>query len=309
MHGRSRRTPSCRGCSESVPSSSPGPRSTRRSSRPRSTTAATPGGRSNTARTARAGASWTPIAARLTRPERGACAVLPERGDHALAERRQRLGRGEVGEPGVDALDALFGETAEAVDQLGRGTDDRPDAAEPTGRQRGDIVAVVTRIDEGDHLLHRHTGVADLRPQLLEVDARAGLHIAPVGEVTHERQRLWPRAADDYRDPAERRRLLAGALHVVEIAVIVDDLARPQRTQDLEGLAQPLHPVARLERADAELRKLLGPRAPPDAELEAAAGCVVDRHRLTSEDGRVPERVAQHERADPNALGMRRDPC
>src|SRR5207247_434560 len=177
MHGRSRRTPSCRGCSESVPSSSPGPRSTRGSSRPRSTTAATPGGRSSTTRTARAGASWTPIAARLTRPERGSeggCAVLAR--------------------------------------------------------------SLRSRAERGDHAL------ADLRPQLLEVDARAGLHIAPVGEVTDERQRLWPRAADDDRDPAQRRRLLAGALHVVESAVVVDDLARPQRTQDLEGLAQPLHP-------------------------------------------------------------------
>ena len=78
--------------------------------------------------------------------------------------------------------------------------------------------------------------------------------------------------------------------------------ARPRASRGVDRRARGL------DRADTERRELLAHRTPSDAELEAAAGRVVDRHRLTREHGRVAERVAEHERSDPQSLGVRGEP-
>ncbi len=73
--------------------------------------------------------------------------------------------------------------------------------------------------------------------------------------------------------------------------------------QDLEGLRQPRDAVARFARADTEHLELFGHRAPADAELESPTRQMVERGDLTGEDGRVPERVAQHEVSHTKRLG------
>src|SRR6185369_16112032 len=81
--------------------------------------------------------------------------------------------------------------------------------------------------------------------------------------------------------------LLPGVVQLVVAPVVVDDLTGPQGAHDLERLAESIDAHKRLDRTDTERRELLAYRTPSDAELEAAAGRVVDRHRLTRQHGRV----------------------
>ena len=96
-----------------------------------------------------------------------------------------------------------------------------------------------------------------------------------------------PMPADQDRyATADRARLLPSVVQLVIAPVVVDDLTGPQGAHDLERLAQSIDAHTRLDRADTERRELLAHRTPSDAELEAAAGRVVDRHRLTRQHGR-----------------------
>ena len=82
---------------------------------------------------------------------------------------------------------------------------------------------------------------------------------------------------------------LLGAVEREVLAVVVDDLAGPQASQDLQGLGQPAHPHGGLRGADPEDLELDGHRAPPDPELEPAVRGVVERRRLPGEHRRVAE--------------------
>ncbi len=72
----------------------------------------------------------------------------------------------------------------------------------------------------------------------------------------------------------------------------------------------PASPAAARTRARGSRRpgpeggELLGHRTPADAEVEAPAGRVVDGHGLAGQDGRVPEGIAEDERADAQPLGV-----
>ena len=231
-----------------------------------------------------------------------------ERRDHVLAEVGERVRRREVAEPRVDALDApsasaRSGRPARApVPMTG------PGPTEAAGRERGDRLAVA---------------VAATRATICWIDTRASPTCGRSSSILsrwptctfHQSAKSRTRASVFGPMPpitigiaAERARLLPRAVQLVVAAVVVDDLAGPQGPHDFQRLAQPIDAVARLDRTDAEGRELLGHRAPADAELEAAAGGVVDRHRLAGEHRRMAERVAEHERADPQALGVRGEP-
>src|SRR5262245_16764678 len=119
-------------------------------------------------------------------------------------------------------------------------------------------------------------------PQFFDAVELADVHVPPVGELAHERERLGPDAADQDRDAVNWFRCLLRVLEVVELAVVVDGLAGPERAHDFEGFPQPLDAVTRLGRTDTEGRELLDHGSPPDTEVEATAGCVIDRHRLSS---------------------------
>ena len=96
----------------------------------------------------------------------------------------------------------------------------------------------------------------------------------------------------------------------LEVLALVGDLrarvAGPEQLEYLESLAQAVDssPVD----LDAERVELAGYRARSDAELDAPAGRVIKADDLTGEHGRVPEGIAQHEVANAQARGVRRDP-
>src|SRR5215472_13037829 len=175
-----------------------------------------------------------------------------QRRDDLLAEPGERLRGREVAEPGVDPLDALLGEAPVVIHQLGTGSDHRAGVAEAPRGQRGYGLAVAASFDEGHHLLDGHPGIPDPGPEIIDLAQVTDVDVPPVGEVPYERQRPGPRAADDDRDAAERERSLPGVPQLVVAALVVDGLARPERTQHLQRLPQPLDTLARLGRAHAE---------------------------------------------------------
>ena len=107
---------------------------------------------------------------------------------------------------------------------------------------------------------------------------------------------------------ARRGGALLALREVVELPFEVDRLARPERGHHVEGLAEALHPHPRLGLADAEPVELLGHGPPADPEFESAARGMVEGHRLLGQDGWMPERVAQHEVAERERLGVGSQP-
>src|SRR5581483_5182159 len=104
-----------------------------------------------------------------------------------------------------------------------------------------------------------------------------------------------------------RLRVRDRVLHPVVAAVEVRPLLGPERLDDPQRLAQPADAVVETLEA-VHLVLDLGPRR-ADAELEAAARKVVDRHRLLGEQRRVAVRVAGDQASDahaPGRLGHRR---
>src|SRR5258708_1321750 len=83
-------------------------------------------------------------AATATRSEhlrgRGRSAAPAEGGHDLVAELRQGLGRGEIGEPRIDPLDALPGQAATVVEQLGAGADDALGVPKPPAGDLGDLL-------------------------------------------------------------------------------------------------------------------------------------------------------------------------
>ena len=106
----------------------------------------------------------------------------------------------------------------------------------------------------------------------------------------------------------ERRRHLPGGDQLEPLALVVERLAGPERAHDLERLLQAADALARRGRLHAVRRELLDHRTPADAELEAATRRVVERDGLAREHRRMTERIAQHELALHEPVGVREQP-
>ena len=91
--------------------------------------------------------------------------------------------------------------------------------------------------------------------------------------------------------------------------VVVEALLRPGADDDLDLLREQCEALLRVEERKAVriMLALVPRRAHP--HLHAAAGDVVDGDGHPGEDARVPERRGRDHRAEPNAVGDRREPC
>src|ERR1700712_3485695 len=85
--------------------------------------------------------------------------------DDGFGELSESGRRCEVGEPDVEAADALSRQGCEVLDELGGVAADQPAAqvAEPTGADSRDLVTVRVRAAEAAHLLDRHADLAHRR--------------------------------------------------------------------------------------------------------------------------------------------------
>ena len=89
---------------------------------------------------------------------------------------------------------------------------------------------------------------------------------------------------------------------------MVEALLRPRADDDLDLLGEERKALLRVEEREA-VRVVLA-LVPPGAHphLHAAAGDVVDGDGHPGEDARVPERRGRDHRAEPDAVGDRREP-
>ena len=66
--------------------------------------------------------------------------------------------------------------------------------------------------------------------------------------------------------------------------------------------------MARLYRSDTKMGEVVRIRTPADPKLKPAIRCMIERYGLASENGRMSQSVAEHQRANSDASGMRREP-
>ena len=88
---------------------------------------------------------------------------------------------------------------------------------------------------------------------------------------------------------------------------VVEALAGEHQSRDVEGLAEPSRELGRGALTDAEHAELVGHRAPPDAEVEAAAAHDVDRRGHLRQQRGWAERVTGGEVADADRRRARRE--
>ena len=153
----------------------------------------------------------------------------------------QRLGRGEIGEPGVDPLDAFGRQRLQAGHDLGPAAHQVAPLAHPpesAGGQRDHLVAPALVGDQGDQHLHRDPGRPDAGPgrgpSVQVVDG----HVPPVGVAGHQGHGLRPGAPDQDRDPVQWHRQLPSTRRPEERTLVVHRLARPEPGEQLQGLVQ-----------------------------------------------------------------------
>jgi hypothetical protein len=104
---------------------------------------------------------------------------------------------------------------------------------------------------------------------------------------------------------APRQHVEVQAVDLVPGAQVMHRLAGQESPDDGERLLEPVDAPARAVERDAR-RAVLGlVPAGPDAELEAAAGQMVQARRLVRHDRGMAEVVGEHHRAHVQALGHR----
>jgi hypothetical protein len=197
-----------------------------------------------------------------------------------------------------------------AGDLVGRAGHDATPAAEPSLRQRADLVAVGVTGGQADRVLNRHARVPRQLSHLRQPVGRVRGAVPPVGELAHERQReLRARAADVYRDSRlHRDGTPDGPGQPVMRTRVVERLAREHAREDLERLAQTGGALGRQSGVDPEGAQLGVDRAPTETELEPSVTEHVERRRHLRQHRRVAERIARHEVAESDPARARREP-
>ena len=218
----------------------------------------------------------------------------------------QRLGRGEVGEPGVEALDAPGGRSSRCCASRRASTTAMPRWPQPPEaalRQPDHLVAPALVGDE------RTICCTDTRAVAGPVPHRRRGRSSRCTGTFH--QSAWLATRSSVRGPVPpmttgirpgRHRALRAAVEREELAVEGHLLAAPQQLA-APGASRPAGRPAPAAwcRTTPKVSSSVGHRAPADAELEAAAAGVVEGDRLAGQHRRVAERVAQHEVADRRA--------
>ena len=225
--------------------------------------------------------------------------LTSERRDDVFAERGERLGRREVAEPRVDALDALLGEPS-VVRRPARAPVPITGRDQPKRRVASAVMA--------SRSPSRPTSAT-----ICWIDTRASPTCGRSSSILWS----WPtctfhqsansRTSASVFGPmppmtigmcAERARLLPRAVQLVVAAVVVDDLAGPQRAHHLQRLAQPLD-ACRAARSNRR-RTSRTRRVPNPIRCRARSGRRT-RGRSRPPGGRAPPgwRNASHSTSDP----------
>ena len=107
--------------------------------------------------------------------------------------------------------------------------------------------------------------------------------------------------------PLERLGFERRVIEPVMSALVGRPLGAHQRVEDLDRLLEPVDPLGRWRQLEPVAPVLVGVPAGTDAEDEPAGAHVVDRDGLLGEEGRVTERVARDQHAEPDRVGQRGD--
>jgi hypothetical protein len=131
-------------------------------------------------------------------------------------------------------------------------------------------------------------------------------NVRSVGVLSDGQQRalLAPTTDQDRRVRLlDVRRVVGRLVQLVVAALEVGLRLRPEQLDHLHGFVQPLQSLARRVEGDCEDVVLVRMPGSADAELQPAAGDVIDRRRLLGQDRRVSVGVAANEDAKPHARG------
>ena len=181
-------------------------------------------------------------------------------------------------------------------------------AAEPPSGQGLNVVPVPLVGDQGDQQLHRDPGPAGGGPGRLQPVGLVHRYVPPVGVLGHQGHRLRSGAPDHDGQPPEGRGQLTGAVDREVGPLVVDRLTGPEPPQQRQRLGQALHPLGGRGGGEPEGGQLPRRRPRPDAQFEPPARQMVEGHGLTGQHRRVAKGVAQHQLAEPEPFGHRRQP-